>query len=159
MSVSLLKSPERIKLTRIQKVLKTSLVQVWPQRSIILANFVPSFTKKSIAFCTFCLKMIALFDHTFFTQMEFSPSGEYLLTVSRDRNWCLYKEEKEEGGWNLVGRTQKNNSVHQRLLWTCSWSADSKYFATGSRDKKVALWSVGTPYQEEVNQTSLGVCQ
>ena len=142
MSFGLLKSPKGTKLTSMYLESSQNL-------------FGPS-----IAFCTFCLKMIALFDHTFFTQMEFSPSGEYLLTVSRDRNWCLYKEEREaEGGWTLVGRTQKNNSVHQRLLWTCSWSADSKYFATGSRDKKVALWSVGTPNQEEANQTSLGVCQ
>ena len=31
----------------------------------------------------------------------------------------------------------KKSKTHTRIIWTCSWSHDDRYFATGSRDKKV----------------------
>jgi len=80
------------------------------------------------------------------TQMQFSPCGNYFLSVSRDRTWCLFQRSTTSNSdqWELVGKTDKSTAVHQRLLWCCSWSQDSKYFATGSRDKKVAVWTKGT---------------
>ena len=78
------------------------------------------------------------------TQIEFSPCGEYLLSSSRDRSWHLFQRETDESSNNqfrLCANTDKKTSVHQRLIWTCSWSHDSQYFATGSRDKKIAVWS------------------
>ena len=81
--------------------------------------------------------------------MEFSPCGNYLLSGSRDRTWHLFKSssfEKEPGGANelefvLCANTDKKTSVHQRLIWTCCWSHNSDFFATGSRDKKVVIWA------------------
>jgi len=97
------------------------------------------------------------------TQMAFSPCGRRLLTVSRDRTWCLF-ENSLEGQWSLLGKTDKSNSVHQRLLWCCSWSQDSKFFATGSRDKKVAVWTVDGDESPEADgpskdRGSLGRCR
>jgi elongator complex protein 2 len=79
------------------------------------------------------------------TQIEFSPCGKYLLSGSRDRSWHLFKsnenENKNDLPFILCANTDKKTSVHQRIIWSCCWSHDSKYFATGSRDKKIAIWS------------------
>ena len=88
------------------------------------------------------------------TQIEFSPCGSYLLCVSRDRTWHLFKENKEnqtDQHFIAVANTDKKTSIHQRLIWACSWSHDSNYFATGSRDKKIALWS---KVENDVNSSS-----
>eukprot|EP00095_Tigriopus_kingsejongensis_P005619 maker-scaffold335_size202896-snap-gene-1.17 protein:Tk05619 transcript:maker-scaffold335_size202896-snap-gene-1.17-mRNA-1 annotation:"probable elongator complex protein 2-like" len=81
------------------------------------------------------------------TQMEFSPNDQYLLSVSRDRTWCLFERVDElYVPMARTDRSSKDKAVHQRILWSCSWSEDSKYFATCSRDKKLAVWhTVGQP--------------
>ena len=76
--------------------------------------------------------------------MSFSPDGRHLLTASRDRTWCLYLKCEGTATYRKVHCTGKKNSVHQRLIWACDWSPDSKYFATCSRDKKVAVWVAAT---------------
>ena len=38
--------------------------------------------------------------------------------------------------FRLVARSDKKNQ-HARIIWSCAWTADDKYFATASRDKKV----------------------
>ncbi|XP_069476708.1 elongator complex protein 2 isoform X2 [Ambystoma mexicanum] len=78
------------------------------------------------------------------TQMAFSPDDTFLLAVSRDRNWSLWKLEDKnpqtEPCFSLYAHTNKSTAVHSRIIWTCDWSPDSKYFVTGSRDKKVIVW-------------------
>lgn len=79
------------------------------------------------------------------TRLRFSPDDKYLLSVSRDRTWCL--SERNTSGQlrnaykKLLG-TVKSNAVHERIIWDCSWTHDSRYFLTVSRDKKAILWSV-----------------
>uniref|UniRef100_T1HB76 Elongator complex protein 2 n=1 Tax=Rhodnius prolixus TaxID=13249 RepID=T1HB76_RHOPR len=75
------------------------------------------------------------------TQMAFSPDDKYLLSVSRDRKWCLF-EKQEFGKYTLKATTDKATGVHSRIIWTCAWSHDGLYFATGSREGKLAVWSV-----------------
>ncbi|KAH0549453.1 probable elongator complex protein 2 [Cotesia glomerata] len=77
------------------------------------------------------------------TQLEFSPDGKYLLSVSRDRRWSLFEADSsgDNLSYNLVACSPAK-SLHTRIIWCCSWSHDSKYFATGSRDGKVGLWKV-----------------
>ena len=42
-----------------------------------------------------------------------------------------------EPHFSLYTHTGKDTAVHTRIIWSCDWSADSKYFVTSSRDKKV----------------------
>lgn len=72
-----------------------------------------------------------LMSHTLtVVQLQFSPDSSHLLSVSRDRRWTLFsRNEKDE--FELVSTTNKATAVHTRIIWTCSWSHDSKYFATG----------------------------
>jgi elongator complex protein 2 len=74
------------------------------------------------------------------TQIAFSPNDKYLLSVSRDRRWSLFKEEND--AYVLITANSKIDNPHLRIIWCCSWSQDSNYFATGSRDGKVGIWSI-----------------
>ncbi|NXG38035.1 ELP2 protein, partial [Dromaius novaehollandiae] len=77
------------------------------------------------------------------TQLAFSPNDKFLLAVSRDRNWSLWKkQDSSESGpvFCCCAYTDKNTAVHNRIIWSCDWTPDSKYFITGSRDKKVIIW-------------------
>jgi elongator complex protein 2 len=76
-------------------------------------------------------------------QMAFSNDGQYLLSVSRDRSWILYKRSADESAtqlYNPVRRIATSNAHHTRIVWSCAWSHDDKYFVTASRDKRVCVW-------------------
>ena len=47
--------------------------------------------------------------------------------------------------FQLIGFSDKKTSIHTRIIWSCSWSPDSKYFITGSRDKKIVSWGREDP--------------
>ncbi|OXU23027.1 hypothetical protein TSAR_016606 [Trichomalopsis sarcophagae] len=74
------------------------------------------------------------------TQLAFSPNDKYLLSVSRDRRWALFINCENEK-YELLVISSKKDSLHTRIIWCCAWTNDSKYFATGSRDGKVGIWS------------------
>ncbi|XP_077281118.1 elongator complex protein 2 [Temnothorax americanus] len=74
------------------------------------------------------------------TQMEFSPDDNYLLSVSRDRRWSLFKTT--DAHYELIAASSKKNNPHSRIIWCCAWTRDSEYFATGSRDGKIAIWPI-----------------
>uniref|UniRef100_A0A7N8XC63 Elongator complex protein 2 n=1 Tax=Mastacembelus armatus TaxID=205130 RepID=A0A7N8XC63_9TELE len=79
------------------------------------------------------------------TQMAFSPDAKFLLAVSRDRTWSLWRRnlptpERPEPQFSLHTHTGKETAIHSRIIWSCDWSPDSKYFVTSSRDKKVIIW-------------------
>ena len=38
-----------------------------------------------------------------------------------------------------VGKMDKAGKPHTRIIWSCTWSHDDRYFATGSRDKRVTF--------------------
>ncbi|XP_078357797.1 elongator complex protein 2-like isoform X6 [Oculina patagonica] len=85
------------------------------------------------------------------TQMAFDHSGQRLLSVSRDRCWSVFKRkmEGEEGPlFRLVARSDKKNQ-HARIIWSCAWTEDDKYFATASRDKKVIMWGNKDPTKDD----------
>ncbi len=70
--------------------------------------------------------------------MKFSPNNRYLLTVSRDRRWTLF--ENINHSFELIATTDKKNGIHGRIIWSCDWTIDSKYFVTASRDGKIVCW-------------------
>nr|CAB3242288.1 elongator complex protein 2-like [Phallusia mammillata] len=97
------------------------------------------------------------------TQMEFSPNDKYLLSVSRDRTWVLHYVEKTENGivTNIAAASDKKLG-HARIIWSCSWSVDSKFFATASRDKKVMVWELSdedSSHKVVVTRKSVNNCQ
>lgn len=68
-------------------------------------------------------------------QLAFSPNDQFLLSVSRDRQFCVY-EKGPDGKFALSEKLK----AHKRIIWSCSWSPDSRYFATASRDQMLAVW-------------------
>lgn len=73
--------------------------------------------------------------------MKFSNSGKYLLSVSRDRSWKLYERKNdEEKTFELCRGIGSKNNYHTRIIWSCDWSHDDKYFVTTSRDKRACIW-------------------
>lgn len=77
------------------------------------------------------------------TRLRFSCDSRYLLSVSRDRTWSLSKQTGlVRNPYKLLIGTNKTNAVHERIIWDCTWTWDSKYFITVSRDKKAIVWSV-----------------
>lgn len=81
-----------------------------------------------------------LYSHSLtVTQLKFSPDNQYLLSVSRDRRWSLFQKKEQ---FELIACTDKKTCLHARIIWCCSWSPDSKYFVTGSRDGKVIIWNL-----------------
>uniref|UniRef100_A0A8C5F925 Elongator complex protein 2 n=1 Tax=Gadus morhua TaxID=8049 RepID=A0A8C5F925_GADMO len=79
------------------------------------------------------------------TQMAFSPDAQLLLAVSRDRTWSLWRRDpptpdSAEPNFSMYTHTDKDTAVHSRIIWSCDWSPDSRYFVTSSRDKKVVIY-------------------
>ncbi|KAM5222242.1 elongator complex protein 2 isoform 5-T5 [Ctenodactylus gundi] len=96
------------------------------------------------------------------TQMAFSPNDKFLLAVSRDRTWSLWKRQDTVSPdfdpiFSLFAFTNKVTSVHSRIIWSCDWSPDGKYFFTGSRDKKVVAWGV-CDSSDDCTEHSVGPC-
>lgn len=80
------------------------------------------------------------------TQMRFSPNDRFLVSVSRDRRISLFQRTTKEDGqvtYLLNWATDKTNGIHQRIIWSCDWTADNEIFATSSRDGKVVAWCIG----------------
>ncbi|KAM9385150.1 elongator complex protein 2 [Pholidichthys leucotaenia] len=81
------------------------------------------------------------------TQMTFSPDSQFLLAVSRDRTWSLWRRNMStlqnlEPLFLLYAHTEKDTAIHTRIIWSCDWTPDGKYFVTSSRDKKVIVWGL-----------------
>lgn len=77
------------------------------------------------------------------TRLRFSPNDRYLLSISRDRTWCLSERTgNPKPSYAKFINTTKINAVHERIIWDCCWTCDSQYFVTVSRDKKAILWSL-----------------
>lgn len=68
-------------------------------------------------------------------QLAFSPDDQYLLSVSKDRQFCVYTLQSD-GTYAL----QDRQKAHKRIIWSCSWSPDSQMFVIGSRDQSFSIW-------------------
>jgi WD40 repeat protein len=52
----------------------------------------------------------------------------------------------------LYKRISSNNPYHKRIIWSCSFSHDDKYFATGARDQMVHIWRVNEKSNDDNEQ-------
>ena len=82
------------------------------------------------------------------TRAAFSPSDEWLVSGSRDRQLCIYRRAAEPDGGGGGGAAvpqytlvQTVAKAHDRIIWDLCWTPDSAFFATGSRDKTVNFWA------------------
>ena len=78
--------------------------------------------------------------------MAFSHDDRYLLTVSRDRQFCVLERAAQQPGadagtpYRVVATKAK---AHARILWGCDWTHDDALFATASRDQTAKVWTGG----------------
>lgn len=80
-------------------------------------------------------KVKKIIEHHTYTVygMDFSPCGNYLASVSKDRKLAIFDSDFE-----LVFSYE----AHTRAATCVSFSIDSKFVATGSRDKFVKITSL-----------------
>ncbi|KAF8356865.1 elpc-2 [Pristionchus pacificus] len=97
------------------------------------------------------------------TQCEFSPDGQWLLSVSRDRTVIVYATA-QDGEWRAVYQSASKGGPHSRIIWSCAWFHDSTHFVTVSREGKVILWKwngetakVVNVYSTKQSVTAVGV--
>ncbi|KAH3662621.1 hypothetical protein OGAPHI_005873 [Ogataea philodendri] len=75
------------------------------------------------------------------TRLRFSPNGGYLVSVSRDRKYSLWKRHGDT--YELVELREK---AHSRIIWDVCWLPETEhgiFFVTGSRDRRVQVWRIG----------------
>jgi len=88
-------------------------------------------------------------------QLEFSYDSNVLVSVSKDRQICVFGRKPQERAFQLLQTVPK---AHKRIIWTCSWSHDDRLLATGSRDGTIKVWQVvraeGGPMQIQLASTS-----
>ena len=75
-------------------------------------------------------------------RIRFSNDSKQILTVSRDRSWCIF-EHVDHHEWKLKSQGQK---AHGRVIWDCAWipvrnNESDGAFVTASRDKTVKVWN------------------
>ncbi|KAG6820095.1 hypothetical protein H0H93_005407 [Arthromyces matolae] len=71
------------------------------------------------------------------TRVAFSPDEKFVLSVSRDRSWRLFKAQEGVGFLPIA-----SDKSHGRIIWDCAWAGEGDVFATASRDKTVCLSSL-----------------
>eukprot|EP01127_Copromyxa_protea_P008755 TRINITY_DN2012_c0_g1_i1.p1 TRINITY_DN2012_c0_g1~~TRINITY_DN2012_c0_g1_i1.p1 ORF type:complete len:830 (-),score=179.32 TRINITY_DN2012_c0_g1_i1:212-2590(-) len=93
---------------------------------------------------TWKTKSTVQFHKSTVTQLKFSHSDKYLLSVSKARTMAVMQiVEKEDGEVEVI--MIDNLLAHSRMLWCCGWAHDDVYFATGSRDVKSSnakIWTI-----------------
>ncbi len=85
------------------------------------------------------------------TRLRFSANDDYLLSVGRDRQWCIWGRTEDDDNYEFLASNPKG---HSRIIWDCAWAPlvndfdpdswevnDPPVFFTASRDKTVKAWS------------------
>ncbi|GLD94005.1 hypothetical protein PINS_up002616 [Pythium insidiosum] len=83
-------------------------------------------------------------------QLAFSPNDEFLVSVSKDRQFCVFQRRSADATFVRASRVK----AHKRIIWSCSWAPDSKVFVTASRDQTIAFWSQRQSSPASTSETS-----
>ena len=76
------------------------------------------------------------------TGLAWSPSGDKLLTVSRDRSWAVVGLKRENGSPLSTTPVAHRPSAHARALTAGAWTACGQGVVTAGRDGSVRVWRV-----------------
>ncbi len=87
------------------------------------------------------------------TRTMFSPTDEFIVTVSRDLRMCLW-QRKGSAEYVFVWEQEK---AHQRVIWDLCWSPQGDQVYTCSRDKKICVWRLGGTELELVSTVKRSV--
>ncbi|OBA24169.1 WD40 repeat-like protein [Metschnikowia bicuspidata var. bicuspidata NRRL YB-4993] len=101
----------------------------------------------------FLLSSQVLLGHNLtIVSLEFSPDGRFLMAVSRDRQFSLWRVVDEAtAAFELV---ELNAKAHSRIIWDCSWAPmGTPVFVSGSRDRTIKVWHVGASTVQMLAQT------
>ncbi|KAI9681768.1 MAG: hypothetical protein M1829_000513 [Trizodia sp. TS-e1964] len=74
------------------------------------------------------------------TRLRFSPDDRLLLSVGRDRQWVVFKQDDEQEDTYVL--QSANPKGHTRMILDAAWApfGDRRVFATAGRDKMVKIW-------------------
>ncbi|CAR21423.1 Elongator subunit ELP2 [Lachancea thermotolerans CBS 6340] len=94
------------------------------------------------------------FHNLTITRLRFSKDNTQLLSVSRDRQWAVWKRDLETNQFTLA---YKNEKAHTRIIWDCEWAPLSfgSVFLTASRDKSIKLWRFSEEEQDYLQEASI----
>ena len=72
--------------------------------------------------------------------LRFSHRSDFLLSGSKDRHVVLAALGPAGADGSVLRRVVRL-PAHGRIVWSCSWAADDRCFATAGRDRQVKLWA------------------
>lgn len=78
-------------------------------------------------------------------QLQFSPDGTALLSVSRDRSFAIFRNASPRHDPFAFSRVAREIESHGRLLHAGCWMHDTDIVVTGSRDKCLKAWKCAGP--------------
>lgn len=89
------------------------------------------------------------------TSLAFSDNDKYLLSVSRDRQWSVFRREEEAP--NTYHLLTSNPKGHTRMILDCAWAPAfvADVFATAARDKSVKIWRLSDNKAECVSSITV----
>lgn len=70
--------------------------------------------------------------------MEFSHDDQFLASISRDRQFALFKKNSESKKYELFFSDQS----HSRIIWSVSFSGNDEFVITGGRDIRIKIWQI-----------------
>jgi elongator complex protein 2 len=76
------------------------------------------------------------------TGLKFSVDDQFLLSVGRDRQFCLWERSQENGIEYILKHSEEK--AHSRMILVADWAplAAGTIFATGGRDKSIKIWQM-----------------
>ncbi|KAL7266649.1 Elongator subunit elp2 [Rhizina undulata] len=78
------------------------------------------------------------------TALSFDSEGKKLLSVGRDRKWCIF----EWDGKGEFQRVAEGEKAHSRIIFDGKWAPGGEEFATAGRDKVVKIWGLAEKEKE-----------